>query len=158
MDFIPPVAQPLLLTFAATFTRPTFQRWLLLCVAAILTPDRRTITNLLRTINVLVSGHPSSYHRVLSHRRWTPWGLGHALASFILTHWVPQGPVSLAGDDTVEEHPGRKVFGKARHRDPVRSSHTFTAWRWGHKWVVLAIVDQFPFTRRPWASPVLVAL
>ena len=158
MDFIPPVAQPLLLTFAATFTRPTFQRWLLLCVAAILTPGQRTITNLLRTVNVLVSGHPCSYHRVFSHRRWTVWGLGYALASFILTHWVPQGPVSLAGDDTVEEHPGRKVFGKARHRDPVRSSHTFTAWRWGHKWVVLAIVVQFPFTRRPWALPVLVAL
>jgi hypothetical protein len=158
MDFIPPVAQPLLLAFAATFTHPTFQRWLLLGVAAILTPGRRTITNLLRTVDVLVSGHPSSYHRVFSHRRWTLWGLGHALASFILTHWVPQGPVALAGDDTVEEHPGRKVFGKARHRDPVRSSHTFTAWRWGHKWVVLSILVQFPFARRPWALPVLVAL
>src|SRR5215813_11077447 len=76
---------------------------------------------------------------------WSLWGLSHALASFILTHWVPQGPVALAGDDTVEEHPGRKVFGKARHRDPVRSSHTFTAWRWGHKWVVLSILVQFPF-------------
>ncbi len=158
MDFIPPVAQPLLLAFAATFTHPTFQRWLLLCVAAILTPGRRTITNLLRTVNILVDGHPSSYHRVFSHRRWTLWGLGHALARFILTYWVPDGPVALAGDDTVEEHPGRKVFGKARHRDPVRSSHTFTAWRWGHEWVVLSILVPFPFARRPWALPVLVAL
>jgi hypothetical protein len=158
MDFIPPVAQPLLLAFAATFTSPTYQRWLLLCVAAIVTPGRRTITNLLRTVQSLVRGHPSSYHRVFSHRRWTLWGLGHALASFILTHWVPQGPVALAGDDTVEEHQGRKVFGKARHRDPVRSTHTFTAWRWGHKWIVLSLLVQFPFAHRPWALPVLVAL
>jgi hypothetical protein len=122
------------------------------------TPGRRTVSNLLRTVTALVTGHPSSYHRVFSHRRWTLWGLSHALASFILIHWVPQGPVALAGDDTVEEHPGRKVFGKARHRDPVRSSHTFTAWRWGHKWVVLAILVEFPFARRPWALPVLVAL
>jgi hypothetical protein len=43
MDFIPPVAQPLLLAVAPTFTHPTFQRWLLLCVAAIVTPGRRTI-------------------------------------------------------------------------------------------------------------------
>jgi hypothetical protein len=158
MDFIPPLARPLLLAFSTTFTPPTFRRWLLLCVAAIVTPGRRTITNVLRTVDALVSGHPSSYHRVLSHRRWTLWGLGHSLASFILTHWVPEGGVSLVGDDTVAEHPGRKVFGKARHRDPVRSSHTFTAWRWGHKWVVLAILVQFPFAHRPWALPVLVAL
>ena len=158
MDFIPPVAQPLPLTFAATVTHPTFQRWLLLCVAAILTPGRRTITNLLRTINVLVSGHPCRSPRVFSHRRWTVWSLGYALASLSLTPWVPQGPGSLAGDDRGEEHPGRKGFGKACPRAPVRSSHTFTAWRWGHKWVVLSILVQFPFTHRPWALPVLVAL
>lgn len=157
MDFIPPVAQPLLLAFAATFTQPTFQRWLLFCLAAILTPGRRTVTHLLRTVRALVDGHPSSSHRVFSHRRWTLWGLSHVLASFILPHWVPQGPVVRAGDDTVEEPPGRKVFGKARHRDPVRSSHTVTAWRWGHKWVVLSSLVQFPFARRPWALPVLVA-
>jgi hypothetical protein len=69
----------------------------------------------------------------------------------------PQGPVALAGDDTVEEHPGRKVCGKARHRNPVRSSPTFTAWRWGHKGVVLSLLGQFPFARRPWALPMLVA-
>jgi hypothetical protein len=158
VDFIPLVAQPLLLAFALAFTHPTFQRWLLLCVAASVTPGRRTISNRLRTVQLLVGGHPSSSHRVVSHRRWPLWGLGHALAHFILSHWVPEGPVALAGDDTVEEHPGRKVFGKARHRDPVRSSHPFTAWRWGQKWVVLSIRVQFPFAHRPWALPVLVAL
>ena len=158
MDFIPLIAQPLLLAFAATFTHPTFQRWLLLLAAAILTPGGHTITNLLRTVSVLATGHPSSYHRVFSHRRWALWGLGRALAGFILTHWVPEGPVYVAGDDTVDEHPGRKVFGKARHRDPVRSSHTFTAWRWGHKWVVLSILVKFSFATRPWALPVLVVL
>jgi len=158
MDFIPSVAQPLLLGFALAFTQPTFERWLLLLVAALLTPGRHTISNLLRTLSPLTSGHPSSYHRVFSHRRWSLWPLGRALARFILEHWVPQGAVYVAGDDTVDEHPGRKVFGKARHRDPVRSSHSFTAYRWGHKWVVLSIVVKFSFATRPWALPVLVAL
>jgi len=40
----------------------------------------------------------------------------------------------------------------------VRSSHSLTVWKWGHKWVVLAIVVQFPFTSRRWALPVLCAL
>jgi len=158
MVSIPPTATPLLLAFAGAFTKPIFQRWLILLVAAILTTGRRTILNLLRTVGGLAPGHPSSYHRVFSHRRWSAWKLARALAGFILAHWVPQGPVYLAGDDTVDEHPGRKVFGKARHRDPVRSTHTFTAFRWGHKWVVLAILVKFPFARRPWALPILVAL
>src|SRR5262249_14718612 len=51
-----------------------------------------------------------------------------------------------------------KVFGKGCHRDPVRSTHRHTAYRWGHKWVVLSVLVRFPFTRRPWALPLLVAL
>jgi hypothetical protein len=58
----------------------------------------------------------------------------------------------------VDEHPGDKFFGKGCHRDPVRSTHSFTALRWGHKWVVLAVLVPFPFTRRQWALPLLVAL
>lgn len=53
---------------------------------------------------------------------------------------------------------GRHVYGKARHRDPVRSSHAFTAWKYGHKWVVLAVLVRFPFVARPWALPMLVGL
>ena len=73
-------------------------------------------------------------------------------------HWVPEGSVALAGDDTVDEHGGAHVYGKGRHRDPVRSTHSYTAYRWGRKWVVLAILVRFPFANRPWALPVLVAL
>lgn len=155
---MPSAARPLLQPLACAFTRPTFQRWLVLLLAAILTTGRRTICNLLRTVGPLAPGHPSNYHRVFSGRRWSTWTLARVLAGFILTYWVPRGLVSLAGDDTVDEHPGRRVFGKARHRDPVRSTHTFTAYRWGHKWVVLAILVRFPFASRFWALPGLVAL
>ena len=72
--------------------------------------------------------------------------------------FAPGEPIPLAGDDTVDEHRGDKVYGKGRHRDPVRSTHCYTAWRWGHKWVVLAVLVKFPFASRPWALPVLVAL
>jgi hypothetical protein len=75
-----------------------------------------------------------------------------------LRRWVPQGSVPLAGDDTVDEHRGAKVYGKGCHRDPVRSTKSYTAYRWGHKWVVLAVLVPFPFATRPWALPVLVAL
>jgi hypothetical protein len=144
--------------FAAAFTRPTYERFVVLLLAAILTTGCRTILNMLRTVGDLAPGDPSSYHRVFATRRWSLWRLGHALAGFILSRWVPDGPVLLAGDDTVTEHKGKKVYGKACHRDAVRSTHSYTAYRWGHKWVVLAILVQFPFATRPWALPVLVAL
>jgi hypothetical protein len=148
----------LLHALSAGFTRPTFQRFMVLMFAAILTVGRQTIVNVLRTVPALTLGHPSSYHRVFSKRRWSSWILARILIGFILRQWVSDGPVCLAGDDTVAEHRGKKVFGKACHRDAVRSSHSFTAYRYGHKWVVLAILVRFPFARRPWALPVLMAL
>ena len=48
---------------------------------------------------------------------------------FVLDHLLPAGPVMLVGDDTVDGHKGKCVYGKARHRDAVRSSHSYTAWR-----------------------------
>jgi hypothetical protein len=152
------VADALLQAFAAAFTRPTYERFVVLLLAAILTTGCRTVLNLLRTLDALAPGHPSSYHRVFSRRRCSLWRLGRALAGYVLSRWVPTGPVAVAGDDTVAEHKGKKVYGKARHRDPVRSTHSYTAFRWGHKWVVLAILVPFPFAARAWALPVLVAL
>ncbi len=158
MLVIPSFAQPLLGQFAPVFLQPTYQRFLVLLVAATLTTGRRTVSNLLRSVPGLAPGDPSSYHRVFSKRRWSALLLARPLAKFILDHCAPDGPIFLAGDDTVDEHRGTKVHGKGCHRDPVRSTHSFTAYRWGHKWVVLTILVKFPFAVRPWALPVLVAL
>jgi DDE superfamily endonuclease/Archaeal putative transposase ISC1217 len=158
MLVIPSFARPVLDQFAPVFFHPTYQRFLVLLVAAILTTGRRNVSNLLRTVPGLAPGDPSSYHRVFSKRRWSALRLARLLAKFLLDHYVPDGPVFLAGDDTVDEHRGAKVHGKGCHRDPVRSTHAFTAYRWGHKWVVLTILVKFSFAVRPWALPVLVAL
>jgi hypothetical protein len=155
---LPTAARPLFDSLAGAFTRPTFLRFVSLALASILTLGCRTICNLLRTLGSLAPGHPSSYHRVFCKRRWSCWRLARGLANWVFDHLAPEGRVLLAGDDTVEEHPGDKVFGKACHRDPVRSSHSYTAFRWGHKWVVLAVLVRFPFTRRLWALPLLAAL
>jgi hypothetical protein len=154
MLLIPSFARPVLDQFAPVFFQPTYQRFLVLLVAAILTTGRRTVANLLRTVPGLAPGDPSSYHRVFSKRRWAALQWARLLIQFLLDHYLPHGPVFLAGD----EHRGAQVHGKGCHRDPVRSTHSFTAYRGGHKWVVLTILVQFPFAARPWALPVLVAL
>jgi hypothetical protein len=154
----PACVRPVLTMFRPVFSSPTYHRFLILVLAAILTTGRRTVTNLLRTVRYQAQGHASSYHRVFSQRRWSTWAMARALITFLLDHVVPPGPVLLAGDETVTEHPGPKVFGKGRHRDGVRSTHSYTAYRWGHKWVVIAMLLKLPFATRPWALPVLVAL
>jgi hypothetical protein len=130
----------------------------LLVVAAILTTGRRTVSNLLRVVRPLTRGAPSSYHRVLSQAQWSGLCLAAILVRFLVRHYWPAGTITLAGDDTVSEHRGKKVYGKGRHRDPIRSSHSYTAYRYGHKWVVLAMLVHLPFAHRPWALPILVAL
>src|SRR5512135_3878657 len=80
MSLLPGAARPLLHAFAGACTPPTFKRFVTLMLGAVLTTGRRTITNLLRAVGGLAPGHPSSYHRVFSRRRWSLWTLGHALA------------------------------------------------------------------------------
>ena len=158
MPILPDDSLALLDCFAPVFTEPTYQRFLVLMGAAILTTGRRTIANLLRTAGSLAPGHTSSYRRVFSDARWSALQLACASARLLVALLPEDVPILLAGDDTVVAHPGPHVFGKARHRDPVRSSHAYSAWRYGHKWVVLTVLVRFPFAMRPWALPVLVAL
>src|SRR5262245_6606846 len=149
---------PILALFAPGFTPATFARVHLLAVAAILTTGRRTVANLLRLAAPFAVGDSSCYRRVLSTAHWSGLRLAALLGRFLIRHFWTSGRIRLVGDDTVSEHRGKKVYGKGRHRDPVRSSHSYTAYRYGHKWVVLAILIPFPFTDRLWALPVLVAL
>jgi hypothetical protein len=155
---LPPEAHALVQVLALHFTSPTYQRVSVLLVGAILTAGRRTVANLLRTLQHLAPGHLTAYQRVLSRAPWSGVALGCSVAGFLLRHFVPDGTVTLIGDDTVDGHKGKRVHGKARHRDAVRSSHSYTAWRYGHKWVVLAVLVKFPFATRPWALPILIDL
>ena len=75
---LPQPARSLFDALAGAFTRPSFLRFLVLALASLLTIGRRTVCNLLRTLGALAPGHPSSYHRIFSQRRWSSWRLGAA--------------------------------------------------------------------------------
>jgi hypothetical protein len=129
----------------------------LLALAAILTVGGRTVCNPRRYLGALAPGHFSSSHRAFSHRRWGGRARARRSSAAVLARFAPEGSVAWAGDDTVTEPPGPKVSGKGCHRDPVRSPRSFTAYRWGHKWVVRALLVRFPCCRRRWARPLMVA-
>ncbi len=158
MFSIPQVLAPVIGIFSPHLTRPTHARLAALIVAAVLASGSRTVSNLVRTLGRLATGHLASYCHVFSARTWSPWRLARALAVFVVSRLAPDGVLRLAADDTVLPHPGDHVFGKGRHRDAVRSSHTYTVFHFGHKWVVLCLLVVVPFTKRPWALPIAVAL
>ena len=158
MISIPSAAEPLLMSLCIAFTKPTFQRFLALCVGAILTTGRRTITSLLWTMRSVVSGHYSSYHRVFSRAPWSLWPLGKVLATAVLKWIPPDESIVISADDTTAQHRGKQVYAKGCHHDAVRSARGCVVFRWGHRWVVLAICVKFPFASRRWALPVLAAL
>jgi hypothetical protein len=148
----------LMAPFSVAFSRPTFQRVMVLMLGAILTLRQRTVTAMLRAAGPLAAGHWSDFHRVLCCRVWSAWPLGKVLAALILEQVPEDRPVVIPVDDTAVQHKGKHVYGKGRHHDAIRSTHSHVVWVWGHKWVVLAINVKFPFASRPWALPVLCAL
>ena len=157
MDRLPPEAG-LLQSLSQAFTRPTGQRFIFLCIAVIVTLGRRTVSRLLWSGRSLCEGNPSSYHRFFSQARWSLWPLTRIVAAAVLA-CVPAGrAVVVAADDTVAQHRGEKVYGKGCHRDAIRSSWGHTVFKWGHKWVVLAVNVRLPLCRRDWALPVMAAL
>jgi hypothetical protein len=154
---LPKAAEPLISAFGIAFTRPTFQRFVVLWVGAILALRRRTVTAMLPALGPLARGHWSDFHRVLCRAAWSPWALGRGLAALVLELIPKDQPVVVPVDDTAVPHKGKRVWGKGRHHDPLRSTHSHVVWLWGHKWVTLAINVKFPFASRPWALPVWCA-
>ena len=159
MICVPRDFKPLQQSIVDSFQRPaTARRFVLFFLSAIVTTGDRTVSNVLRLLSLIEALNPSTYHRLFSHRRWRARPVAYVIAKFVLDRFIPKGPVRICGDETVDGHRGKKVYGKARHRDAVRSANSHTVFRYGHKWSVLAILVKLPYTNRPFALPVLVAL
>lgn len=63
---LPKAAGPLISSFSVAFSRPTFPRFLVLWIGAVLAGGRRTVTACLRPARSLAHGDASSYHRFFS--------------------------------------------------------------------------------------------
>jgi|688.fasta_scaffold840466_1 hypothetical protein len=144
--------------WSVEFSQSVWPRFQILLCAEICCVGRRTVCRLLRIAGTLTDGHLCSYHRVLSRSRRSSLNLARILAQHVVGRFLPRGTIALCSDDTVTQYPGKEVYGKGRQCDGVRSTHSYIAWRWGHKWVVLAILVQLRGRSRALALPVLCAL
>ena len=65
----------------------------------------------------------SSCHQLLNRARRNPRVMARHLPGMVVNRLVPDGPVVIGMDDTIERRWGRRITARGIHRDPVRSSH-----------------------------------
>ena len=149
-----PSFRTLLQHFRPVFTAPSFRLFVLILTGWALSCRHRYITECIFTAGQVGIGHWSRYHRFFSHSVWSLDGLCQILARLLIERFAPDGPILLAGDDTLCRKRGLGLFGAGMHHDPLFSSKALKVVSWGHDWVVLALLLRLP----RWAPTKVFAL
>ena len=63
------------------------------------------------------------YHRLLSRAVWSIMEASRVLLGLLVEALVPDGPLVVGVDETLERRRGKRIVAKGIYRDPVRSSH-----------------------------------
>ena len=141
------------------FSRPGLFRALVVAVGWVRCVGRHTVTSALVSADVAARYHWAAFHRFFSRMRWAPDEVGRLLLLALLGLALQEGGVLvLLLDDTLAPKRGRHIFGLGSHRDAVLSSARHRVLRFGHVWVVLAVLVQLPGASRPFALPVCLRL
>lgn len=144
--------------FRPALTRPGFANLLVVLTGWVLTPGTHAVTEALLATSVAGRRHHEAFHRFFSRGTWNPDAFGRLLFTWIVRLIPAERAIELALDDTLASKKGPQVFGMGSHLDAVRSSRRYRVFCFGHCWVVLALRIKVPFSRRPWALPILFRL
>lgn len=144
---------------APALTRPGFANALVIFCGWVQTRGPHAVTQALVASGVAGRRHHEAFHRFFSRGTWKPDELGRRVFEAVVQRLVQSGAtVDLVLDDTLAEKRGARVFGLGVHIDAVRSTKALKVFTFGHVWIVVSVVVRVPFSRRPWALPVLFRL
>ncbi len=146
-----------IIAFAPLFVHRSWRHAQTLLIGAILAPGRRTVASLLRIMGRSHKRDFVNYHRVLSRAAWSPRAGARILLGLLIDAFVPNGPIVLAVDDTIERRWGRRIRARGIYRDPVRSSDAHFVKTSGLRWMSLMLLAPIPWAGRVWALPFLTA-
>jgi hypothetical protein len=142
----------------AGFSEPTWRHVLVLVAGAILAPGRRTVAAMLQVMGLGQVSTFTNYHRVLNRNRWSSRAGARRLLHLLLNTFVPNGPVVIGIDETVERRWGPRIKARGIYRDPVRSSRGHFVKASGLRWISLMLLAPIPWAGRVWALPFLTTL
>ena len=101
---------------APLFSKPVFALAKLVLVGAMLAPGKRTVTAVLRVMGKSADAHFQNYHRVLNRAQWSSLEAGRILLDLLLEVFVPEGPVGMGIDETLERRRGERLLRKGLPR------------------------------------------
>jgi len=158
MRTLPTTMIQVLAPFAPLFSERVFQHVQLLLAGAILAPGKRTVASALRVVGLEQERRFCRYHRVLSRAVWSSREVSGVLLGLLVEAFVPEGPLVLGIDETLERRRGKKICAKGIYRDPVRSSREHFVKTSALRWVCLVLLTPVPWASRVWSLPFLSAL
>lgn len=148
----------ILAAFAPLFSRTVFLQAQVLLVGTILTPGRRTVASALRVMGLSHTPDFQNYHRVLNRARWSARAAARTLLHLLVDTFVPEGPILIGGDETLERRRGDKIKKKGIYKDSARSSKSFFVKSSGLRWIVFMLLIPIPWAERTWALPFFAVL
>jgi DDE superfamily endonuclease len=158
MRTLPTTMVQALAPFAPLFSERVWQHALVVLAGTILAPGRRTVSSALRAMGLDQEKRFHRYHRVLSRASWSSREASRVLLGLLVEAFVPEGPLVVGIDETLERRWGKKIAAKGVYRDPVRSTHENFVKSSGLRWVCVMLLVPIPWAGRVWALPFLSAL
>ncbi len=144
--------------FAPLFSKRVFEHVQVLLMGTVLAPGKRTVSSALKAMGLDQQKQFHRYHRVLSRAKWSSLEVSRVLLGLLVEAFVPNGPLVVGVDETLERRQGKKIRAKGIYRDPVRSSHGHFVRASALRWVCLTLLAPVPWASRVWALPFLCVL
>lgn len=117
-----------------------------------------TVANLLRTLGLADDPGFAAFHRVLNRNRWSGLKLARVMLNALVSTFVPNGPIIVGIDHTLERHRGVHVRPASHCFDSVRTSTEQTVTSRGLRWMTAMLLVEVPFSGRIWGLPVPSAM
>jgi hypothetical protein len=157
-DAVPQILRQWLQELRTCFTAPSWEHVLVLVMGALLAPGKRTVSSCLHMTGRADAANFASYHQILNRACWSPRAVARRLLGLVVERLVPDGPIVIGMDDTIERRWGRRISARGIYRDPVRSSHGHFVKASGLRWLSFMVLTPVPWTSLVKALPVLTLL
>jgi DDE superfamily endonuclease len=148
MRTLPTTMVQVLAPFVPLFSERVWAHVRLLLAGAILAPGKRTVASALRAVGLQQERRFCRYHRVLSRAAWSSRQASRALLGLPVETFVPEGPLVVGIDETLERRRGKKIAAKGIYRDPVRSSHSHFVKTSALRWVCVVLLAEVRWASR----------
>jgi len=155
---IPPSFVCIIMAFAPLFYQRSWRYAQTLLLGAIMAPGVRTVASILRITGLMHERRFVNYHRVLNRAVWNARLAALYLLRLLVERFVPDGPIILGIDDTIERRWGRRIQARGIYRDPVRSSDSHFVKTSGLRWLSVMLITPIPWAGVWWALPFLTVL